>query len=67
MTDAQILADKVECELIYGTHPSLIVALVSDSPCLRVQDIVSVLSRCGFNATATRLYEANEARKEPTQ
>lgn len=65
-SDAQILADKVECELIWGTAPTLIVALVSDSPCLRVQDIVSVLSRCGFNATATRLYEAAE-RKETTQ
>lgn len=62
MNDAQVLADRVECELIWGTTPTLIVAAIN--PCLWVQDVVSALSRFGFNDTATRLYEAWEDQRK---
>jgi hypothetical protein len=62
MNDVQRLADRVEAELIWGTDPTELVRGIN--PSLRVQDVVSVLSRCGMNATATRLYDADQARKE---
>ena len=62
MNDEQVLADRVEAELICGTTPTLIVAAIN--PCLHVQDVVSALSRFGFNETATRLYNAWEQQRK---
>lgn len=63
MSDAQRTAEWVEAELIYGTAPSLIATLVSENnPFVTVAHVVGMLSRCGHNATATKLYNADQAR-----
>lgn len=54
-------ADRVECELIIGTRPTLIAAMMLATD---VQEVVTTLSKAGANRTATRLYESwQEQRK----
>jgi hypothetical protein len=51
----------VDAEMIWGTPPTLIAALLH-AP--NVQEVVTVLSKLGCNDTATRLYNAwQEQRK----
>jgi hypothetical protein len=49
------IADITECELIFGTPPVDIARVLHFND---VDNLVGFLSRCGYNGTATALYDA---------